>query len=64
MIPLALLRRDYPRITLTSSLGEMFEAFSLHRGERLPVLDANGVLQGHVSKTDLMLVLQKEAAQS
>lgn len=64
VIPLALLRRDYPRITLTSSLGEMFEAFSLHRGERLPVLDADGVLQGHVSKTDLMLVLQEEAAQS
>ncbi|MBS1209525.1 MAG: voltage-gated chloride channel protein ClcB [Proteobacteria bacterium] len=63
-IPLALLRRDYPRITLASSLGEIFEAFSHHRGERLPVLDADGVLQGYVSKTDLMLVLQEEAAQS
>lgn len=51
---------DYPRLQLESSLGEMLETFSRHAGERLPVLNQQGSLQGYVSKTDLMLALQEE----
>jgi chloride channel protein, CIC family len=62
-IPRAMVRRDHPRVGPEASLGEMMEAFSQHRGERLPVVDAGNLLHGYVSKTDLMLALQETSAQ-
>lgn len=61
-LPLSLVRRDYPRLRLDSGIGEMLERFTHHPGERLPVLDDAGRLQGYVAKTDLMLALQEDAA--
>lgn len=63
-IPPALLRRDYPRVSADAGLGEILEAFAHHSGERLPVVDASGRLQGYVSKTDVMLALQERNARS
>jgi CIC family chloride channel protein len=62
LLPQQMLRRDYPRILPRATLGEMLAAFSLHSGERLPVIDAQGHLLGHICKTDLLLWLQEAAA--
>lgn len=59
-IPKALVLSDYPRVRNDANLSEILSAFLQHAGERLPVLDAAGVLLGYVSKTDLMLALQEQ----
>ncbi len=61
-LPQQMLCRDYPRISPRASLGEMLATFSQHSGERLPVIDAQGCLLGHICKTDLLLWLQESAA--
>ena len=61
-VPQDLIKHDYPRVTRSMSLGEVMQAFSGHKGERLPVLDADGMLLGYVSKTDLLLMFQERVA--
>ncbi|HZX25452.1 MAG TPA: ClcB-like voltage-gated chloride channel protein [Telluria sp.] len=56
------IKRDYPRLQPDMRLGAALERFAAHPGERLPVVDAGGRLQGYVSKTDLFLLLQESAA--
>lgn len=53
------IKRDYPRLRPDMRLGAALESFAAHPGERLPVVDAAGRLQGYVSKTDLFLLLQE-----
>jgi CIC family chloride channel protein len=60
--PPALLRADYPRVQETTPLWQVLETFARHPGERLPVLDASGRLQGHVTKTDLVLMFRERLA--
>ncbi|MFA9439201.1 ClcB-like voltage-gated chloride channel protein [Uliginosibacterium sp. sgz301328] len=62
-IPVNLLLRGYPRVRPDMSLGSALGVFASHPGERLPVVDALGMLQGYVSKTDLLLMLQEGVAQ-
>ena len=45
-------------------LWEVLQVFETHPGERLPVLDPAGRLQGHVAKTDLVLMLRDRLAVS
>jgi len=56
------IKRDYPRLGPTLGLGAALERFAAHPGERLPVVDPAGRLQGYVSKTDLFLLLQESVA--
>lgn len=56
-VPPELLQRDYPRLAADAPLSDALAVFARHSGERLPVLDAGGVLLGHVTKTDLLLRL-------
>jgi CIC family chloride channel protein len=58
----AVLRRDYPRVTAQTPLWQVLETFATHPGERLPVLDGDGVLLGHVTKTDLVLMFRERLA--
>jgi CIC family chloride channel protein len=60
--PADLLQSNYPRLTVDMSLWEVLHVFETHPGERLPVLDAAGRLQGHVAKTDLVLMLRDRLA--
>jgi chloride channel protein, CIC family len=60
--PAALLQAGYPRLKQDMPLWEVLEVFEAHPGERLPVLDAAGVLQGYVAKTDLVLMLRDRLA--
>ena len=46
----------------TMTLEAALSAFAAHRGERLPVVDANGLLVGAAWKTDLLLELQHRLA--
>lgn len=41
------------------TLQEALEMFRIHRGERLPVVDASNRLIGAVWKTDVLLELQQ-----
>jgi CIC family chloride channel protein len=60
--PAALLRADYPRVHETTPIWQVLETFATHPGERLPVLDAQGRLKGHVTKTDLVLMFRDQLA--
>jgi CIC family chloride channel protein len=60
--PAALLRGDYPRVHETTPIWQVMETFATHPGERLPVLDAQGRLKGHVTKTDLVLMFRDQLA--
>ena len=60
--PATLLQSDYPRLYATMPLWEVLGVFEAHPGERLPVLDADGRLLGHVAKTDLVLMLRDRLA--
>ena len=62
--PAALLQPNYPRLKQDMPLWDVLEVFEAHPGERLPVLDEAGVLQGHVAKTDLVLMLRDRLAVS
>jgi CIC family chloride channel protein len=57
--PAELLRRDYPRVRDTAPSWQVMETFATHAGERLPVLDAQDRLLGHVTKTDLVLMFRE-----
>ncbi|HJV63392.1 MAG TPA: ClcB-like voltage-gated chloride channel protein [Albitalea sp.] len=57
--PQALLRKDYPRVTNVTPSWQVLETFATHPGERLPVLDEQGRLLGHVTKTDLVLMFRE-----
>lgn len=60
--PASLLRPDYPRLRDDMSLWEVLGVFEEHPGERLPVLDTEAQLLGHVAKTDLVLMLRDRVA--
>jgi CIC family chloride channel protein len=60
--PSSLLRADYPRVQDTTALWQVLDTFARHPGERLPVLDAEGRLLGHVTKTDLVLMFRERLA--
>jgi CIC family chloride channel protein len=57
--PAQLLRPDYPRVTDVTPSWQVLETFAQHPGERLPVLDSEGRLLGHVTKTDLVLMFRE-----
>ncbi|MES2160952.1 MAG: ClcB-like voltage-gated chloride channel protein [Pseudomonadota bacterium] len=61
--PLVLLRADYPYVQDTAPMWQVLEAFARHPGERLPVLTADGLLSGYVTKTDLVLMFKKSTAE-
>lgn len=62
-LPPQFLRSDYPRVSPDMTLGRALEVFAGHSGERLPVVDeAENILLGFISKTDLMLLLQESVA--
>ena len=56
--PAQLLLRQYPRVLDTAPAWQVLETFTLHPGERLPVLDISGRLLGYVTKTDVVLMLR------
>jgi CIC family chloride channel protein len=60
--PAELLQPEYPRVQDTTPLWQVLENFARHPGERLPVLDEAGRLLGHVTKTDLVLMLGERLA--
>ncbi|HTH79603.1 MAG TPA: ClcB-like voltage-gated chloride channel protein [Ramlibacter sp.] len=60
--PRELLQANYPRLRLAMPLWEVLEVFEAHPGERLPVLDDSGHLAGHLTKTDLVLMLRDRLA--
>jgi CIC family chloride channel protein len=62
--PDALLRADYPRVHESTPIWQVMETFATHPGERLPVLDEQGRLKGHVTKTDLVLMFRDQLAVS
>jgi CIC family chloride channel protein len=57
--PAQLLRRNYPRVYDITPSWQVLETFATHPGERLPVLDADQRLLGHVTKTDLVLMFRE-----
>jgi chloride channel protein, CIC family len=57
--PASLLRSDYPRVRTDTPVWQVLETFARHPGERLPVLDGDGILAGHVTKTDLVLMFRE-----
>jgi len=57
--PSQLVRTDYPRVQAETPSWQVLEIFATHAGERLPVLDQNGHLLGHVTKTDLVLMFRE-----
>ncbi|MDE2159600.1 MAG: ClcB-like voltage-gated chloride channel protein [Burkholderiales bacterium] len=60
--PESIVLRDYPRVQLTTPVWQVLETFATHAGERLPVLDTDGRLRGHVTKTDLVLMFRERLA--
>ncbi|MDE2604532.1 MAG: ClcB-like voltage-gated chloride channel protein [Burkholderiales bacterium] len=60
--PAGLLKADYPRLAPDMPLWDLLAVFDAHPGERLPVLDEAGRLLGHVTKTDLLLILRDRLA--
>jgi CIC family chloride channel protein len=60
--PPQLLRKEHPRVSDVTPLWQVLETFAHHPGERLPVVDADGRLLGHVTKTDLVLMLRERLA--
>ncbi|MDE2081583.1 MAG: ClcB-like voltage-gated chloride channel protein [Burkholderiales bacterium] len=58
--PASLLRDDYPRVRSDTPVWQVLETFSHHSGERLPVLDPEGRLTGHVTKSDLVLMFREK----
>jgi CIC family chloride channel protein len=60
--PDTLLRRDYPRVQHDTAAWQVLEAFASHPGERLPVLDDAGKLQGYLTKTDLVMLFRERLA--
>ncbi len=62
--PASLLRADFPRVQTDTPVWQVLETFARHPGERLPVLDADGRLAGHVTKTDLVLMFRERLAGS
>lgn len=56
--PPALLLAGYPRVRDTAPAWQVMETFTRHPGERLPVLDQAGRLQGYVTKTDVVLMFR------
>jgi CIC family chloride channel protein len=60
--PPQLLRKEHPRVSDVTPLWQVLETFAKHPGERLPVVDADGQLLGHVTKTDLVLMLRERLA--
>ncbi len=57
--PARLLRTDYPRVNDVTPSWQVLETFAKHPGERLPVLDGQGRLLGHVTKTDFVLMFRE-----
>lgn len=60
--PADLLQAGYPRLGNDQPLWDVLAVFEGHPGERLPVVDAGGVLLGHVAKSDLVLMLRDRLA--
>lgn len=60
--PGSLVISGYPRLRQDMPLWEVLDAFTGHPGERLPVVDGEGRLTGHVAKTDLVLMLRDRLA--
>ncbi|TFY97049.1 ClcB-like voltage-gated chloride channel protein [Ramlibacter humi] len=60
--PADLLQGGYPRLSRDMPLWEVLAVFERHAGERLPVVDGEGRLLGHVAKTDLVLMLRERLA--
>jgi CIC family chloride channel protein len=54
-----IMREPFPTIEPSASLGEALDHFARHDGERLPVVTGapQGLLQGSLSKTDVILAL-------
>lgn len=53
-----IVREDFPRLSPEDSLSDALGKFFAHEGlQRLPVVAADGKLQGSLSKNDLMLAL-------
>jgi CIC family chloride channel protein len=57
--PASLLRADYPRVQAVTPSWQVLETFASHPGERLPVVDGDGRLLGHVTKSDLVLMFRE-----
>lgn len=55
MLAEELAREDYPVVRLDDTLDTALERFAGHPFERLPVLDASGVLVGALYKSDVLL---------
>jgi CIC family chloride channel protein len=55
-----ILRETFPALGPEDFLSAVFERFARHEGERLPVLDENGVLLGSVSKADALLAFAEQ----
>jgi CIC family chloride channel protein len=62
--PPQLVRTDFPRVHADTPSWQVLEIFATHAGERLPVLDRNGHLLGHVTKTDLVLMFRERLSMS
>ncbi|CAN5686688.1 ClcB-like voltage-gated chloride channel protein [soil metagenome] len=62
--PNELLRTGYPRVGVLTPSWQVLEIFATHPGERLPVLDQQGRLLGHVTKTDLVLMFRERLSVS
>lgn len=62
--PAQLVRTDYPRVKDVTPSWQVLEIFATHPGERLPVLDHEGRLLGHVTKTDLVLMFRERLSVS
>lgn len=60
-LPPQLINTDYPRVQSDLALEQVLEAFTLHSGERLPVVEPNATLRGYVCKSDLLRMLQTQA---
>ncbi|WP_427911454.1 ClcB-like voltage-gated chloride channel protein [Ramlibacter sp. MMS24-I3-19] len=60
--PADLLQADYPRLRQDMPLWGVLGVFERHAGERLPVIDVDGRLVGHLAKTDLVLMLRDRLA--
>jgi CIC family chloride channel protein len=57
--PAGIVRLDYPRVHDVTPAWQVLETFAQHPGERLPVLDREGRLLGHVTKTDVVLMFRE-----
>jgi CIC family chloride channel protein len=52
-----ILREDFPRVSPDQTLNEALGSFLGIVAERLPVVDADGLLRGSLAKSDLLLAL-------